>query len=276
MESTVRSRVYGVDFSGARDAGRRIWITSGVPAGGTLRIESCRPAEDLPGSSKERDQALRGLRSLVESQSQAAVGLDFPFGLPLALIGYDDWESFVLAFPTDYPSPEAFRERCRRAVRGHELRRLTDQVARTPFSPYNIRLYRQTFHGIRDLLHPLVKKDRARVLPMQEPVEDRPWLLEICPASTLKRDGLYVPYKGNHDRHRSARRDILRALERGRLRVEEQALRSTVVQDSGGDALDSVIAALATFEALCSAAQPNLKDNPAYALEGYVYVMDVG
>jgi hypothetical protein len=272
MEIAVRDRVYGVDFSGAKDAGKRIWIASGAPVKGTLQIQSCRPAENLPGSSGERDHSLWALRRLIIAETRAAFGLDFPFGLPEALVAHEHWESFVLAFPQDYPSPKAFRERCCKAAQGKELRRLTDGVAQTPFSPYNIRLYRQTFYGIRDLLHPLVEKGQARVLPMQEPAEDRPWLLEICPASTLKRKGLYMPYKGNRDRHRSARRQILGALERSRIAIEEPALRSTIVQDSGGDALDSVIAALATFEALSSAQPPVLEDHRTYALEGYVYV----
>jgi hypothetical protein len=274
MEMTTRKRVYGVDFSGARDAGKHIWIAGGTPAGRTLRIQTCHPAEDLPESSRERDQALRAVRQLVKNQSRAVVGLDFPFGLPEVLVGHDDWESFALAFPGEYPSAQAFRDKCRRAAEGRELRRLTDQVARTPFSPYNIRLYRQTFHGIRGLLHPLVSEDQARVLPMQEPAEDKPWLLEICPASTLKAEGLYAPYKGNRDEHRSARARILRALERGRIIIEEQALRPKIVDDVGGDALDSVIAALATFEALANAALPDSVDNRTYALEGYVYVME--
>jgi hypothetical protein len=274
VESTTRKRVYGVDFSGAKDAGRRIWIATGSAAGETLQIECCLAAKDLPGSSRERDSALRALRELIARESRAAVGLDFPFGLPQALCGYSDWESFVLAFPNDYPSPEVFRAVCRAAAQGRELRRLTDEVARTPFSPYNIRIYRQTYYGIRDLLRPLVEKDRVRVLPMQMPAADRASLLEICPASTLKRQGLYMPYKGDTASHRSARQRILQAFERNRITLREETLRATILQDAGGDALDSVVAALTTFDALRTSAVPDPTDSSVYAVEGYVYVGD--
>jgi hypothetical protein len=43
-------------------------------------------------------------------------------------------------------------------------------------------------------------------------------------------------------------------------------------RELGGDALDSVIAALATFKALRDPAFPAVESNDAYALEGYVYV----
>jgi hypothetical protein len=208
-------------------------------------------------------------------QNRAALGLDFPFGLPQALVGYHDWESFVLAFPYDYPDPEAFLGFCRQTAQGRELRRLTDVTARTPFSPYNIRLYRQTYYGLRDVLHPLVRKNRACVLPMEEPAKDKPWLLEICPASTLKQEGLYTPYKGNDDRCRSARRHILQALERKSIAIREQALRARILLDAGGNALDSVIAALATFRALDTSLAPEVECSGAYAVEGYVYVTDV-
>jgi hypothetical protein len=276
VQTPTRDRVYGVDFSGAEDAGKRIWIASGTAMEEMLLVKMCRPAQDLPGSSKEREQALWALRELIVSESRSAVGLDFPFGLPQRLVGYDHWEPFVLAFPRDYPSPEAFRKACREAADGRELRRLTDVAARTPFSPYNIRLYRQTYYGIRHLLCPLVQKSQACVLPMQEPAEDGPWLLEICPASTLKARGLYTPYKGKEDRHHIARQRILGALERHRITIQEEGLRSVIVHDASGDALDSVIAALATFEALRAPPLPDPKDDDLYAVEGYVYFGHAG
>jgi hypothetical protein len=230
---------------------------------------------DLPGSSRERVQSLHALRRLIVNESEAVIGLDFPFGLPRLLADYDDWESFVLAFPHDYASAEAFRQGCRGAAQGRELRRVTDRVARTPFSPYNIRLYRQTYYGIRDLLRPLIQKTQACVLPMQEAEEDKPWLLEICPASTLKRGGLYAPYKGGRDEHRSARLRILRELEARAIAIRP-GLRSTIVDDVGGDALDSVVAALATFTALRNSLVVDAKDRAVYAIEGYVYVGNPG
>jgi len=276
MEATNCRRVYGVDFSGAKDAGKKIWIASGVIEKNTLRIEECHRADALPGSGKSRDQCLVALRDFIAKEDACAFGLDFPFGLPQALVKQKErWEDFVLSFPDDYSSPEEFRGLCREASGGRELKRITDQKSKTPFSPYNLRLYRQTYYGIRDVLYPLVRDQLACVLPMQHALPDRPWIMEICPASTLKLrwKDTYFPYKGRTDEHRAARASILERLEAiGALSIPAQAVRLKILEDRGGDALDSVIATLATSRALRDPALLAVQISNAYALEGYVYV----
>ena len=269
-------KVYGVDFSGARDAGRRLWVAEGELEGNTLRIVECRRADGLPGAGKSRERALVALREFIAGAGAGVFGLDFPLGLPLPLIGYDDWTAFVLAFPGNYPTPEAFRQHCRERAGGCELRRVTDTESKTPFSAYNLRLYCQTYFGIRDVIHPLVRDRQACVLPMQRPRPDRPWLIEICPASTLKSHDLYPPrYKRAGEEAHAARAHVLAGLEAtGSLHVSSDDLRSAILDDHHGDALDSVIAAFATFKALRAPAFPDLENrgDDTYALEGYVYV----
>ena len=203
-----------------------------------------------------------------------------PFGLPYPLVRrYRDWEAFVRAFPGRHPTPEAFRAHCRAADGGRELRRVTDGDARTPFSPYNLRMYRQTYHALRDVLAPLVERDAVRVPPMQSPRSldgERPWLLEICPAVTLKRMGLYRPYKGREPRHAAMRRAILAALEPATPLLLPRALRRKILADTEGDALDSVIAACTAFRLLAhgvAALYPVLPPEAARraALEAWVY-----
>lgn len=255
------------------DAGRKIWIASGVIERGALRIEECRRAEELPGSGRGRAHCLESLTNFIAAERACAFGLDFPFGLPRVLVKEESWEDFVLAFPSRYSSPAEFREACRLAAGGAELRRVTDLEARTPFSVYNLRLYRQTYFGIRDLLYPLVRDQLACVLPIQRPFLDRPWIFEICPASLLKREKLYLPYKGGTQEHRRARARILNGIESsGHLSVRTSKLRTAVMDDHHGDALDSVTAAFATFQALSKPAGLAAPGNGAYALEGYVYV----
>ena len=265
-------QIYGIDFSGAKNAGKKIWIASGVMDGDALRIEDCRRAEGLPGWRRDRDQCLSALRDFIASQGACAIGLDFPFGLPRDLVKeYDCWEDFVLSFLDCYSSPEAFRRVCHKAGGGRELKRVTDQESQTPFSPYNLRLYRQTYFGIRDVLYPLVRDQLARVLPMQSVLPDKPWMLEICPASTLKQKALYQPYKGRGEEHRQAREHILREIEEKALSIPAE-LRAEIVDNREGDALDSVIAAFATFRALHDPAGLVPEGNDAYKLEGYVYI----
>lgn len=265
-------RALGIDFSGAEDAGRAIWVASGVIEAQRLRIEWCLPGEALPGSGRQRTRCLEALRAFIAGQGAAAIGCDFPFGLPAALMGHDRWEDFVRCFAGRFATPEAFRAYCIEAAGGRELKRLTDREARTPFAAYNLRLYRQTYFGVRDLLAPLVREGAASVPPMQAPCAGVPWLLEICPASTLKQAGLYRPYKGRGEALRTARAEILDALACLIPFSLESRLRLVLLNNSGGDALDAVIAAAATFRTLQAPDRLHPRDHAAYATEGYVYV----
>jgi hypothetical protein len=264
--------LYGIDFSGAQDAGRRIWVAQGALDAGVLRVITCRRAADLPGSGPRREQALAALRTLIAEAGEAAFGLDFPFGLPRSLVAEGRWVDFLRAFPAAHADPDTFRRACQEAADGRDLKRVSDVESRAPFSPYNLRLYRQTFYGLRDLLHPLVRAGRAVALPMQPPRPGRPWLLEACPASLLKREDLYIPYKGRETHHRAARARILAALEEnGALAVPDPQIRRALLETPGGDALDSVLATLIVARALRHPAFPTVEEDGAYAVEGYIY-----
>jgi hypothetical protein len=267
----LRRIIYGVDFSGAKDAGRKIWITRGIIEEDILLITECFQAEDLPGSGSGRESSLTGLKEFISEQKDSIFGLDFPFGIPKALVKEESWEKFVVSFEGNYNSPGDFRMGCRSASSGKELKRFTDVKSKTPFSPYNLRLYRQTYFGIRDVLGPLIRNNTVCVLPMQEPLPAIAWVLEICPASSLKREKLSLSYKGRGEENRTTRVRILDSIEKtGALKIKESSLRVTIVDNSGGDALDSVIAAFATFRALRSGLV--FDKNSPYALEGWVYV----
>jgi hypothetical protein len=271
MTLVDRPRIYGVDFSGAANAGAKIWIASGAIEGRTLRMEECIRAEALPGSGRDRGRCLAALRDAIGNQREAAWGLDFPFGLPADLVEDETWEEFLRQFPARYAGAHAFRQACRKAANGREVRRVTDREMRTPFSPYNLRLYRQTYHGIRDVLAPLVATGSACVLPMQPAQPARAWVLEVCPASLLKREDLYVPYKGRTAAHRANRQRIFKRV-KGMEGVAAMAsgVREAALEDPGGDALDGVLAALATFRSLREPARLMAADRAPYALEGYV------
>jgi fructoselysine-6-P-deglycase FrlB-like protein len=268
----LRREVYGIDFSGATDAGKRIWIARGTVECGVLRILECSRAESIEGFGRDRDQCLAALRVLIARRPHAVFGLDFPFGLPRKLVPEKSWQQFVLSFPKQYRSPDAFRQHCLDAAGGKELRRVTDREASAPFSAYNLRLYRQTYFGIRDLLSPLVRDGLATVLPMQDAQPRGPWILEICPASTLKNRKLYQPYKGRTTERRDGRRSILRALEEAGTLSVPDGLRPVVEEDIGGDALDSVIAALETFEAVWMGREKLALPDEKSGVEGYICV----
>lgn len=275
MEPQIRlpRRVHGVDFSGAQNAGKLIWVSSCVIDAGLLQVEACRPAAELPRSGRDLGRALAALRDFISTSRDCAFGLDFPFGLPHQVVGERNWRDFLDSFTQSYPRPDEFRQACvdaaLEATGRKELKRLTDEESNTPFSPYNRRIYKQTYFGIREVLAPLVRRKQACVLPMQRPESGKAWLLEVCPASSLKRMGLYgKKYKEKSPR---PRHDILSAYETSTSPSIPATIRSRMLSDSGGDALDSLVAATAVLAAL-----PNLahlgRDKPEYALEGYVYV----
>jgi len=271
LKLALRSNIYGIDFSGAKNAGNRIWIAAAIISGNTIHIEDCYPASNLPGSTTERDGCLTTLRHFIGEQKTSAFGLDFPFGLPRSIVKNSNWEDFALSFDDRFKSAEEFRNTCWKAAGNHEIKRETDKKNQTPFSPYNRWLYRQTYYGIRDILAPLVQSHMACVLPMQRTSPSRTWLLEICPASTLKEMGLYQPYKGHQQDKMIGRKHILKGIEKAGISIKSSVLRAAILDNPSGDALDSIIAAFATSRAVGSLTDSNTLLTNDSLLEGYVY-----
>jgi hypothetical protein len=261
----VTRRIFGLDFSGAHDAGRHMWLAEGEETPAGLAVLSCRPASELPAGGVDRTSALAALRAFVGRTPEAIVGCDFPFSLPRSLIAATDWAAFIAGF--DHADAEAFRGFCCALSPGREPKRLTDVESKTPWCAFNIRLYRQSYHGMAGLLRPLVGAGQAAVLPMQPALADRAWLVETCPASVLKHLAWRGSYKGRA--FRAQRRRILRWLqELGLLQPLSAGLQRRVVEDAGGDALDSILAALAAAAVLRKIAAGSAAGDP---IEGRVY-----
>jgi len=268
----MAERIIGIDFSGAEKAGEAIWIAESQVDGERVRIESCRSAAGLFGSGPERSRCLAALVDFIAGQRNAIIGCDFPFSLPSAMIGAGGWRTFALGLASRFASADEFLADCRRRANGREIRRACDHESRVPFAAYNLRIYRQTYHGIRDVLAPLIRADSAAVLPMERPRPDRPWVIETCPASTLKHAGLYPSYKGRGDAARAARRHIVTGLVRkGLLAPLSRSLRCLAIDNQGGDALDSMVAAAATARAHRAGAFRDSIPNRCELVEGRVY-----
>jgi hypothetical protein len=262
------TRILGVDFSGASDAGRKIWIAEGRTNGsGALDLAHCVPAMDLPGGGVRPEQAVPALARHVAALRDATVGCDFPFGLPRDLVTTRSWRSFALRYAAEYGDADSFRALMRSRHDAIEHKRMTDRIAGTPFNSYNLRLYRQTWWGITGVVSPLVGARRAIVRPQQKLRPGKPTLIEVCAACTLKSIDLYPPYKGRTPAHRKARQRILdHFIARGALAAPERRLRRLLLDNEGGDALDAVIGAVA-------AARADLAKEPDawQRLEGRVY-----
>ena len=179
------------------------------------------------------------------------------------------WLQFIRAFTERYATPQDFRQTCLHATNGRELKRRTDVEARTPFSPYNLRIYRQTYYGLRDVIAPLVHERSVRVLPMQTSRPGVTSVIEICPASTLKQMDWYRPYKGRSIAQRTTRMLMMRSLQREGVQLAGQ-LKPIVLADPEGDALDSILAAWAAYRSRSQL--DRVPRYPLYQREGYVFV----
>jgi hypothetical protein len=262
------TRILGVDFSGASDAGRKIWIAEGrLDDKGALALLTCVAAVDLPGGGKAPGEAVPALARHVAGLGSARVGCDFPFSLPRDLVGAPSWRSFAIRYAADFADADTFRSLMRTQQNAAEHKRMTDRIAKTPFNSYNLRLYRQTWWGISGLLRPLIAKRAASVRPQQKLLPGKPTLIEVCAACTLKSIKLYPPYKGSEAKHRRARQRILDGLvDRGALAAPSRGMRSILLDNDGGDALDAAIGAVATARA-----DLTRDADPYQRLEGRVY-----
>jgi len=132
----------------------------------------------------------------------------------------------------------------------------------------------QTFYGIRDLLQPLVSLGKISVPPILLNAPNLPCLFEVCPAGALKILDLYKPsYKGRTRAHYDARSQILKTLENScSIAVPSVALRDTILSNTRGDALDSMLAAVITAKAINSPAYIDAKSGDPYCVEGCIYV----
>jgi hypothetical protein len=261
-------RVLGVDFSGANDAGRKIWIAECKRGrGDRLTLVDLRPAADLPGSGIAPAVAIAALARHITRKCGTIAGCDFPFTLPKAVMD-SPWETFAADFPKRFADPDTFRAWALRRAGGREIRRAADRAAKTPFNSYNLRIYRQTWWGIAHLLGPLVTSGRAIGRPFQAlPAVPRPVLVEACPACTLKRIGFYPAYKGRGGAHRQERKAVLRKLiGGGLLERPSPSFQATLLDDHGGDALDAVVAAVATARAAIA-----IEPDADQRIEGIIY-----
>jgi len=276
----TRRRLIGIDFSGAADAGKAIWIAEAraTPAG--VRVTDLRSVADRFGE-RDRDAAIRALREFIADARSAVVGIDAPFSLPKDLIEGDDWREWCAGYAGRYADAEDLRERALERAGGKELKRRCERDAKTPFSAYNLRLYRQTHHLLAGVLAPLVAEQRACALPMQhrrdDLPDDTPWLLETCPASTIKRlaseDATVVAsaYKGAKPAQAHARRRLASFLRERRLVEWDGELEETCAANAGGDAVDACLCAFAVRRAVARPESLHCESDADAAIEGRVY-----
>lgn len=259
--------ILGIDFSGAQDAGRHIWITEGTVNGSVLEVTACQQATDYLNCTADQDSVYKHLVHLIETQQNATVGIDFPFSIPEAafrsIFTVSRWEDFITVPRWRNLNPDTFQGQCKNAC-GNALRD-TEAIHRAD-CPYSQRVYKQLFYGIRDVLQPLVETG-VSVAPMVN-TGSSVTVLETYPAATLARGDQFFAarYKGQSGttarrQHNVQALSQLPVIDLGTISQQK------VIDDTDGDALDSLIAAVATFKA--SGSPFNV--TPMTPVEGHIY-----
>jgi hypothetical protein len=282
LTGTAWPTVYGVDFSGARLAGRTTWLARLERNRGGYRLADLARLERLCGTA-ERSAALAFLAATIAASDGALWALDFPFGLPVEVMApgsaWADQFDFLHDWGEDAYGAGVECVRRAEALGGPmHIRRLTDTESRAPFDCYHYRIIYQTFFGMRDVIGPLRSVRRTTVLPFhyRRLPTARRVLVEACPSSTLKRLGLpHQNYKQPQGgpltrKRRRTRRTILDGLT-GLVEVTDRQ-RLVMMRDGGGDALDAVIAAVGAAGAWAAADHRRIARHPRYPREGRLYV----
>jgi len=241
--------IWGIDFSAAQHPAAAIWIAAGSLQNHQFLIHSLSPlSKFLPHSRLPLEICLEELVRLIQQHRPMCVALDFPFGLPQEVNPVDIVPAFWEGFFQCFPSPDALFTRCNQ-YRPLPLR-FTDRVQRVPYSPCNLRLYRQTYWGIGAVLKPLGVDPGVSILPFQIYNAHHVNVLEICPASILKRNGRYIPYKGSTPQHALARAEIVAWISRAFSVVLPAEVRESAIAQTGGDAVDALLACLPPVQLL--------------------------
>lgn len=265
--------IFGVDFSGATNAGSKIWISRTRLDDNCLVVEKCYPIKEIiENSGNSRAVCLLALQTFIKGTTSCVVGIDTSFSIPRQLIKDKTWTAFINNFPDRYGSPEDFRKQCLISTDGKEYKRDYGEKVKAPFSAYNLRMYRQTYYGINSILYPLIKTNAIRVLPMQCYDPTVTSVIEVCPAVTLKKLDSYFPYKGKTEMCFNARLEILNLFRtKYNLVISDAGLINKIVEDPEGDALDSLIAAHASAKLLKSLQNNTLHTGLDQMLEGYIF-----
>ena len=230
--------LHGVDFSGADSGGAH-----------KIRVAT-RPWSRARGSEPSVTVERMDRRGLLERiRASAADGkphlwrIDAPVGLAAATLDahgvahrWIDCAQWMASFGGARPWRAALR-----AVDRTEPRRAADAEARTPMAPMNLRVFKQTWTLVCEVLLPLAQEGRVSIEPMAPVRGAASCVGEGCPATVLQRAGWPSrAYKGDGDPPRKVREEILRRLRGAGVRAAPQVEREAAA-DVEGDMVDAML-----------------------------------
>lgn len=276
-------KVAGADCSGSKEVPNETWLALGTLSGNKIEIQQIQKT-GMHALGKE----LNGISDL------SAVGLDFPFSLPIEFMSFLSKELQITVFQTwqalaeqiVFMPFEKFQELSRAFKK--EPKRVTDKMscaqALSPLHRGYPSMVQMTYHGIRMLAS--LNPSCFYVLPFQEEISKGTAVIEVYPRAMLKclslpDTGYKSREKKDRDKMQSARHKILHGLlnlqssERykscPRLTMNQKLEHQCVDSDH---ALDAVLACYATALWLSEpahCADPFAADDENVLLEGWIY-----
>lgn len=232
----MRTRLrHGVDFSGASSGGSGVRVATRGPDDEVLELVKV-----------DRAGLRRAILEGLDDGSDHLWLIDAPLGIPratLAACGVDDDWSSSIRWLSSYSDPREWRRAVRKQSR-KEPKRVADYAAATPLASMNLRVFKQTWTAMVELLRPLLEAG-VRVEPMGGSFGSSVVVCEGCPASVLKRGGDSARgYKGSGEPPRQRRKEIVARM-RSHWGLRLDADRATrCIEDEGGDDLDAVLLTL--------------------------------
>ena len=222
---------HGVDYSGAKGGGgSKIVIATRDPQG-VISVRRGATRQDL----------LREIRSADEDGNRHLWRIDAPIGLPESVLDAHrvppDWLAMA-RWMSSFDSARDWR-RALRAVERKEQKRTCDRAAKAPLAPMNLRVFKQTWTAVCEILRPLAEEG-LHIAPVH-PTDSLTILTEACPASVLERIGASSRgYKGADPVHRQRRSELCRMLLETGLVIPKPTIQHAE-RDAQGDVLDALL-----------------------------------
>lgn len=253
-------RFIGVDWSGALRAGRKIW------AAAICCTEEKPPKVEFvkrPFTGLDAGGVASKFADWLESESFVAAGLDFCFGVSESHLvsGLPRTGPAALGrwIADRYRTPQDFK-----SALGREDKRATDRNCGSPFAPTNLRMFRQTYWGLLALADV-----KLPILPWGDS-SDGAVIIEILPAQVAKTLCRDCRYKGRSSAARLGRQRLLKeVIDTLGITISANDA-DRMVNDADGDALDSVLAAIAAAAAKESG-YAGVPADSALTVEGWIY-----
>jgi hypothetical protein len=252
--------LHGVDFSGADSGGshkirvatRAVRGTRGAPPktgaparmGGRARDAGLRSeASETTVERMDRRGLLDRIRASATDGNVHFWRIDAPVGMPMSTLESHevrgDWLA-VAEWMESFGGARPWRAALR-SIERTEPRRVADHDARTPMAPMNLRVFKQTWTLVCEVLLPLAREGQVSIEPMRPLRGATVSVGEGCPASVLQRRGWPSrAYKGQGEPPQRVREEILRRLRGAGVRTSA-AVERQAAEDIEGDIVDALV-----------------------------------